>query len=437
MTKDVSDIGLINTKKDSENQKKLSFLAIIVVIELVLGGSGRLITFGSFFSIRYILFFITLLYFILNCIFNNYTIKKNMFYFDIILFFYVFAFAIANGIVSGYEIADVIKSSQGYLYLLIYFPISLLIDNKQKSKQIFRLIINCAVVLALVSITIFVIYYFDSTKYNVFTPILDKLDYGYIAYRGGLPTVFLKTSPFIAISFVLLLVHYINLKKERNLVNTLKLSILLFGIIVTMSMGIWIGTSVGILLTIMLSRGKNKIFGLTIVILLMGFAYYLASDYISVSITNRLSSNDSSFIIKFDQFFMLVKNWLNKLVLGNGFGIEITFLTELGKRTMINFELFWLQLLVNMGLIGFIIYLKIFIKSIYYSFKKNNAINFKDSLHIKSLIIGLIVLVIISSVNPFLNNPIGIGYLVIVMNTISNYWKDNGLNENKIIKEIF
>lgn len=434
MTKDVSDIGLINFKKDYRNQNKLSFLAIIIVIELVLGGSGRLITFGSFFSIRYILFFITLLYFILNCIFNNYRIKKNMFYFDIIMFFYVFTFAIANGIISGYEIVDVIKSSQGYLYLLIYFPISLLIDNKQKSKQIFRIIINCAIVLSLVSITIFVIYYFDSTKYSVFTPILDKLDYGYIAYRGGLPAVFLKTSPFIAISFVLLLVHYINLKIERNLVNTLKLSILLFGIIVTMSMGIWIGTSVGILLTILLAKGKNKVFGLAIIILLMGFAYYLSSDYISASITNRLSSNDSSFIIKLDQFFMLVKNWVNRLIFGNGFGIEITFLTELGKRTMINFELFWLQLLVNMGLIGFIIYLKIFIKSIYYSFKKNNAISFKDTLHIKSLIIGLVVLVIISSVNPFLNNPIGIGYLVIVMNTISNYWNDNGLIGNKIIK---
>lgn len=434
MTKDVSDIGSINLKKDYRNQKQLSFLAIIVVIELVLGGSGRLITFGSFFSIRYILFFITVLYFILNCIFNNYKIKKNMFYFDIILFFYVFTFAIANGIFSGYEIADVIKSSQGYLYLLIYFPISLLIDNIQKSKQIFRIIINCAVVLSLVSITIFVIYYFDSTKYSLFTPILDKLDYGYIAYRGGLPAVFLKTSPFIAISFVLLLVHYINLKKERNLVNTLKLSILLFGIIATMSMGIWIGTFVGILLTILLAKGKNKVFGLAIVILLMGFAYYLSSDYISASITNRLSSNDSSFIIKLDQFFMLVKNWINRLIFGNGFGIEITFLTELGKRTMINFELFWLQLLVNMGLIGFVIYLKIFIKSIYYSFKKNNSISFKDSLHIKSLIIGLVVLVIISSVNPFLNNPIGIGYLVIVMNTISNYWNDNGLIGNKIIK---
>jgi hypothetical protein len=424
LTEIENDKEFINLRLENKSQKNVGFLAIIIILELVLGGSGRLITFGSFLSLRYILFFIAFVYFILKCRINNFKIKKNLFYIDIIVFFFAFTFAIANGILSGYEIGDIIKSSKGYLYLLIYFPISLLIDNKEKSKQIFKLFLNSSVVLAIVALTIFVFFYFDHTKYHLFTPILNKLDYGYIALRGGLPAVFLKTSPMIAIAFVLLLVHYINLKTERNFKNIIKLSILLFGIVSTMSMGLWVATFVGVMLTIVLSKGKYKVVGLATVILLMSFAYYFLSEYINVSITNRLNSNDSSFIIKFDQFFRLIENWSNRLIFGNGFGIEITFLTDLGSRTMINFELFWLQLLVNMGLVGFIIYIKMFIKSIFYSIKTINAISFEESLHIKSLIVGLVVLAIISSVNPFLNNPIGIGYLVIVMNTISTYSKD-------------
>lgn len=417
-------------KPNNMKQNSVNFLAIIIILELVLGGSGRLITFGSILTLRYIIFFIAVNYFILKLMVNNFKIKENLFYIDIVFFFFFFAFAIANGILNGYQISNVIVASQGYLYLLIYLPISLLIDNKEKSKKIFQLFINSAVVLSLVSLTIFVIFYFDNTKAYLFTTILSKLDYGYIALRGGLPAVFLKTSPFIAIAFVHLLVQYINLKNEKNFINIVKLSILLFGIVSTMSMGIWIATFVGVLLVIILSKGKSKLLGLILIVLLMGVVYYFLSDYIMVSLTNRLSIEDSSFIIKFDQLFRLIENWRNKLIFGNGFGIEITFLTELGRRTMVNFELFWLQLLVNMGLIGFIVYIKIFIKSMYLSIKISKVSSFIERQHLKSLIIGLVVLAIISSVNPFLNNPIGIGYLVIVMSTISTYSIDL---KNKVI----
>lgn len=426
--------GKIQAKTNIMDHKKLSLFAIIIIMELVLGGSGRLITFGSFISLRYILFLIAILYFIFICIVGKFKIQKNMFYIDVIVFFVMFSVAVANGIVHGYGIGNVIKSSQGYLYLLMYFPMSILINTKEKSKQAFRLFINCAVILAIVSLAIFVFFYFDHTMHETFSPILTKFDYGYIALRGGLPAVFLKTSPLIAVAFVLLLLSFINLKSERTLIQLIKLLILFVGLVSTMSMGIWVATFAGVFLTILSSKGKYKVIGLVTIVIITSIAYYLLSGYIATSLTNRLSTDDSSYIIKLDQAYRLLESWGKRVFFGNGFGIKITFLTDLGSRTMINFELFWLQLLVNMGLIGFAVYIKIFIKSAYYTLKISKVICFKESMHLKSLIVGLIVLAIISSVNPFLNNPIGLGYLVIVMTTISTYSKE--LKYETINKEI-
>lgn len=414
-----NQIKTANLKHD-----KLSLFAVIIIAELVLGGSGRLVTFGSFLSLRYILFISAILYFVFTCIINKFEIQKNMFYVDVLAFFTMFSIAIVLGIVHEYGMGNIIKSAQGYLYLLMYFPMSKLINTKEKSKQAFRLFINCAVVLALITLAIFVVFYLNPAVQETLSPLLTKFDYGYIALRGGLPAVFLKTSPLIAVAFMLLLLYFINLKSERTPIQLAKLMILFVGLLATMSMGIWVATFVGVFLTILFSKGKYKVIGLVTIVIIAGIAYYLLSGYIATSLSNRLSTNDSSYIIKLDQAYQLIRNWGNRLFFGNGFGIEITFLTELGSRTMINFELFWLQLLVNMGLIGFAVYIKMFIKSAFYSFKISKVISFEESLHLKSIIVGLIVLAIISSVNPFLNNPIGIGYLVIVMTTISAYSKE-------------
>ena len=96
-------------------------------------------------------------------------------------------------------------------------------------------------------------------------------------------------------------------------------------------------------------------------------------------------------------------------------------MTELGYREMINFELLWLQLLVNMGLLWFITYLNVIVKSIVESKRISRFLSEFEKINLKGCNIGLITLCIISSVNPFLNNPIGIGYLVILMCIINAY----------------
>ena len=129
-----------------------------------------------------------------------------------------------------------------------------------------------------------------------------------------------------------------------------------------MSMGIWLATFFSVILVIYISKGKFKINGIIVVSILSIMILLILKDYVLISIANRLNSTDSSYIVKLDQLVNLINIWLENAVFGKGFGFEVMFSTALGSRTMVNFELFWIQLLVNMGLIGFASYLSIFVK---------------------------------------------------------------------------
>jgi len=422
---EVTAANEINRKK-----QKVNLLAVIIIIELVLGGSGRLIAFGSLLTIRYILFLFALAYFAASFVKNKFTLKRKAFYIDIILFFFMFFVSLASGIYRGYDLGNILRTSQGYLYLLIYFPFSIMINNTEKSKKMHTLFANCTVVLAIISIAIFVIFKLNPSSYSIITPILNRFNYGYIAMRGGLPAVFLKTSPYMAIGFIIFLFQFINIKDKRNITNLIKLLLLLIGCIATMSMGIWIAVFVGVFLVIVLSEGKYKRAAIISIAFISVIIMVLFLGYISESLGNRLSTSDSSYIVKFNQLLTLIDYWAKHPLLGNGFGVEVTFTSELGTREMINFELFWVQILVNMGILGFLLYSNIIVKALYYSIRTWKDIPKNDMVLIKSLGVGLIALCIVSSVNPFLNNPIGIGYLILVLSTISVYTKEN-LNYEK------
>lgn len=419
-----------NFDNSLSEKKKLNILAVIIIVELVLGGSGRLIAFGTFLSLRYLLFFIAILYYIFFVFRNNLNIRRNIFFKPIIIFLIFYFFSISNGLIKGYEIGDVIKSSQGFLYIFMILPFTIFIDNKEKANQAIKIFINSTIILGIIALLIYVLFSISPGNYSIITKWLDKFNYGYISIRNGLPAVFLKGTPYLVIAFNIELFRYINMT-ERSYKSIINMSILFLAILATISMGAWIALFVGIILCIFLSNGKKNILIIFAIVIAGILIYYIFSDYIGKIIELRISSNDSSYIIKSNQLHVLIKTWLNNFLFGNGFGVKVNFMTQLGYREMINFELFWLQLLVNMGLCGFLAYLNIIVKNIIESKRNISFLDEFEKINLKACNIGLITLCIISSVNPFLNNPIGIGYVVILMCIINAYRRDIKQNLEK------
>lgn len=419
------EISLNNsiTQNGKHLSTKPNLLAIIIVIELVLGGAGRLLTFGPL-TIRYILFLLAILYFIFKIIRNNFIIEKNIFYIPVILFFCFYVISIMNGLLRGYPFSDVILSSQGYLYLLMFFPFSLLINTSEKAKVIIEIFNKASILLALLTIGIFFAFSLQPSLYSVLNPILLNLEYGHLSVRYGLPSVFLKTSPYMAIAFIHELYAYVSLKSNRNTLAVVRMLILVIACLMTMTMGIWLSLVFGVLLVILFSRGSKKITAITLTVIVAVFTFSIFSDFISETIFNRFSRTDKSFIIKFNQLTSLISVWLESFLLGKGFGVRLLFKSEVATREMVKFELFWLELLVNMGLLGFISYIHIIIKNLFVGLKTSKFSSVECAIKVKSLMIGVLMLTVVSSVNPFLNNPIGIGYLIIAISSVSVFNKE-------------
>lgn len=435
----------------------------IIIVELVLGGSGRTIMFGEFLTIRYVLFFLAMMYFVVviardifvtKLSFNE-LIKTRMSktYVNLIIFFVIFMFSIFNGFRNGYTLQDIFIASKGFLFILIIFPFFIFVDSIEKAKKLFEAMIYATVALAILTILIFIFYGLNPDSYIFFRTMLDKLDYGYIAMRGGQPAVFMKASPFLAIVLNYEINMYINDPKKNRHVNITFICLLLAAVICTMSMGLWIASIVGAGFVIIVSffnrkniklpHYKGDLLKIALVFVLFNLFGRINSpeavantNYIQNSLNSRLSSDDTSFIVKKDQLFKLTTLWLENPFFGKGFGASIMFkVDKIRNDRMVLFELFWNQLLFNVGAVGFLAYIWLIFEPMLLFFKNAFKKSFagKDMMHMFSLNMGMIIICIISSVNPFMNNPIGIGYLVIFLSSVHIYLKPNAENKDEVL----
>ena len=107
-------------------------------------------------------------------------------------------------------------------------------------------------------------------------------------------------------------------------------------------------------------------------------------------------------------------------ILGHGFGKELTYITTdptlKGELTTYAFELGWLDQMVKAGIV-LVWLLLIWILRIYYlSFKQLQD----KPVIVLGIISGLTALVIIHFFSPYLNHPLGLGFLMLSSIIISN-----------------
>ncbi|MEA3463635.1 MAG: O-antigen ligase family protein [Patescibacteria group bacterium] len=109
-------------------------------------------------------------------------------------------------------------------------------------------------------------------------------------------------------------------------------------------------------------------------------------------------------------------------ILGQGFGAAVTYQSSdprvlqsspTGKYTTYAFEWGWLDIWLKLGVFGMLAYL-ILIGKIFVIGAKKLLINNDNQLLIVSLIIGLIVISVVSIFSPYMNHPLGIGYLILI-----------------------
>lgn len=441
--------------------KNLSSGLLIALAELFIGSQGHLLSinfFGFELSLRIGIFLVIISVYLIKLLTNKTTreFKQSIFFKPTIIFFIMLGWAMINGLINN-QLTNFFFDANAFfflLYIFIYFDI---INNE---KIIIKIILLLAA--AIIAVGIFTLIYFLIFAYQ---PPLDLTliykwfrdvrlgEITYVIYN--IYRIFLQSHIYSLIGFLIFFIFFINqsLIKEKNNLNEkpnkLILLLIIFlaslSTIICFSRSNWLGgiTAFIFLLIFLLFNFKVsfknliKIISIFLLIIIIDliFLYIISGNFSPLVIKNRLSNltEESAGISRLNQLSPLLKNIKDNLVLGAGFGKTITYQTNdprilkkspSGWYTTAAFEWGYLDLLLKLGLIGFLIYSYL----LYKIFKTGlNLLNkLKEDfqkLLILSLLIGFIGLLITNIFSPYLNHPLGFGYLLLIMAVFNFYEK--------------
>lgn len=395
-----------------EKNKPLPLIAGLIVMELVFGGAGRLVTIGPI-SERYLLFGLAMIVYVIYGLRNGLKLRSK-YEVMMLVFLTILALEIINGIFRGNDTTAIFATAQGYLYWLILLPMLGFINSKNRVLQMWKYFDFAALIVAIVIVGIFL--YLTATMvtgYNQINPFLIERGIGFLDFVDGFPRVFFKVSPLIAAASIHQLVLLFN-AKGRSALKIINFSILLVASIVSFTIGIWIALIVGFFMVIILMPGSKKIGALLGITLLILFVVYTQQELLTV-LETRTGSDDVSGQIKGAMLQSMLQAISGHFVIGWGFGKMVDITTVVGIISRTQFELSYLQVWLNTGLVGLISYLTLIMAPIKDNIAALKMMKKEDVTWLISPAVGLTMVLVVSLVNPFITNPIGIGYAVLVM----------------------
>lgn len=431
----------------------LRILLYIILVEAILGGAGRYISFGSL-SIRMCLYGVVLIIFALCIVLDKRSIIEKFNLKDsvsivIILFWCWIIFTAFNGyIISNNNLSQIKGDITGFVSLALVFVFCYAFEGKKYNATLVK-IIGISVVIQ--SFFIVFIHYgleLGFLNFDYINLLLQNLNLGALGKVVPNTTrIFLKSSIFLQVGFIMLLGLLMKEKlANRKRIIYIALVLVSYAIVLSFTRGFWVAALVTTIIYISYNGYRNFIKPFIIILIgvfmLIGLSCSITknTDMIfsviartgivsidkekvindeAVSTTNDIAEDSSEYRVKLKE--AMKKNIRENPIIGQGFGVVFT---DIGQEISHSEYMFY-DILVEMGMVGFILYLSIFAILIkkWIIIRKTPIINLKNG-YLDELTIGLLGIAITSSFNPFLNNPIGITYLIIVVSSINVYWKE-------------
>lgn len=422
-------------------------LLTIFFVEVFVGGGGRLIDFGVL-SIRQVLFLLLIITFVFRivkerAIFDN---KINTFFrlnpltIGIYALLVWFAGSAVIGLINGNPISIIVMDFLRVSYFALYFPLAYYISNERFTlSRIIKILKYSALTVAIFTITVDLlgktIFAANFYPFYVFMNTIMNDD---LFFRPS-NSVFYKSHLFVLIGLILAL---------NNLLNK-KYSKLDIALIILASISVLWSETRGFLLAFMLSvvmiiildvkvivdpiKGLSsklkklvqtkqfmKKFVISVLVLVaVPFMYqYMTLERFEVAtqdpkvqteLDKSKEVNDVSVNARME-FIVASKDILVQpkyLILGMGYGSEIAGRTD-------GIEMSFLDILLEQGIIGLAIwgflFLIVFIN--YYSaYKRGRMLTTLDI----SLMAAFMGILLLTNINPFINNPIGISFFLVML----------------------
>jgi hypothetical protein len=380
-----------------------------------------------------------------------------------LILFIIFGLSLLNGFIKNNGAGNVFNDFNAYLFFGLIFVMYDVITKKEQVAEIVQVMTGSLIAMSLKTLSI--LYLFSHKFFGIYYLYkwVRTSGVGEITNMGGdYYRIFFQSHIYTTIGFVLVLVFFLldkniilslNFKKtirDKKLITLLSLLILFCSVIlVSLSRSFWLGLIVCLAsffayyCFIEKFVYKKIITFFSVLILLFLFGMGLVNNIIKFPIPSG-GSNVSFSDIMGDRatnisgesavgsrWSLLKPLWsaianFPTILVGDGFGKTVTYISSdprilekdpTGKYTTYAFEWGYLDFWLKFGIIGLGVYLILLLK-IFLSgwnllkINKYQIVSDQDRL-VLGLLLGLILLVAVHGFTPYLNHPLGIGYLLI------------------------
>ncbi len=430
-------------------------LVTVFFIEVFVGGGGRLFVDFGFLSLRQVLFIGLILTFIFRIIKEKaYTnLEVNTFFrmnpvtigvYLLIAWFFVSAIV---GYSNGHSPSDIVTDFFRVSFFAAYFPLAYYISEDRFTKQrIITILKYCVfgvavytILIALLGKTVF------SANFEPYKQFLKSIMTDNIVLRPS-HSIFYKSHFFVFVGFILSLNAFLSKRFTKiDIVNIFLCALSLFWsetrgfllaimaallMLIVIDVKIASDSSKGIVNKVK-SLGRNSaLIKKSIILLLISFSMVFLYKYMTLeryeeTITESESLenvNDTSINIRLE-YYEDSKRILSEspanFLLGTGYGTAIA-----GKTWGI--EMSFLDILVEQGTLGLLLWFFLFflVYYHYYSANKQGAVLTDVDRSFAAIFFGVLLL---TNTNPFINNSIGITYLLIIL-ILSRQMKERASN---------
>jgi hypothetical protein len=366
---------------------------------------------------------------------------------------YLFLF-IALGLIVGIiknGFSDAFFDFNAWLYFALIFPLWHIVSDNNKDVFVKNVV---SIFLGAILFLIFKSFLFLFLFSHSLEPLIADLYYwtrryylGEItAMSGGFYRVFLQSQIYILIALLISISAWVFTKNKKAKIYLLAfLSLLSSVLILSFSRSFWLAgiLALALLFVVLWSKfGFRRMFNSFLVTLfsfIIGFSLVLGVvkfpwpnsevkfNLDSLSERANVRVEESAISSRWALLDILRSDISNNFLLGRGFGARVEYKssdprvleqTADGVYSTYAFEWGWLDIWLKLGFLGILAYgllIYLFIKDFWQKFKR------EDNFIYLGLILSVASLVVVNFFTPYLNHPLGIGFLLV----ITLFWSKN------------
>lgn len=365
----------------------------------------------------------------------------------------VLVLGIAVALLNNNDLSILFIEGKRWIYILILLP---LLTSFTKKEEFKTLSIVVAAAITVLCLKAFILIYIFS---HVFIPLVYDV-YGWMRLNllgeitrlpSGFSRVFMQSQIFLlpvafgAFGYLLRRLYKENKVAEWGKVSYSILTAICFSVIIaSLSRSFWIGLAIGTVVAIILyikiyKPGVKRFFqtvgiglGVSIIsalllFVIIKFPYPTSTAQLDPSLlTNRANPMEAGAASRWSLLPVMWETISDSPLWGYGFGKTITYFTSDpritsttvdGEYTTYAFEWGWLDIWLKLGLLGVAAYLWLLMTIIrdgYQVFKQKALLG-------NTIIFGVVAISVVHFFTPYLNHPLGFGYLGLIMLLTKKY----------------